>query len=80
MRTKFNMRKTDPKVKKAENLDLMEITLDRKKVEEATKLLPPVPKKLKTIKEEQPVRESASYRYAVTNGGHSYSYSASQEP
>ena len=43
------MRKSDPKVKKVatENLDEQVIMLNREKVEAATKLLPPVPKKLK---------------------------------
>ena len=46
------MRKSEPKQKKkvSENLDLIEIQLNRNKVEAATKLLPPVPKKLKRIK------------------------------
>ena len=53
MRTKLNMRKSEPKVKKSsENLDLVEIKLQREKVEAATKLLPPVPKKPRTIKQE----------------------------
>ena len=54
MRTKFTMRKTDPKPSKSndENLDLKEIKLSMKKVQEATKLLPPVPKKPKLVKKE----------------------------
>ena len=55
MRNKFTMRKADPKSKKSvanENLDVEEIMLDREKVEAATKLLPPVPKKPKLIKKE----------------------------
>ena len=62
MRTKLNMRKSEPKPKKkmSENLDLIEIQLDRSKVEAATKLLPPVPKKIKMIKMEPGV--SVSWR------------------
>jgi len=43
------MRKSAPKLKKIvpENLDIVEIRLNREKVEAATKLLPPVPKKIK---------------------------------
>ena len=53
MTTKLNMRKTDPKPKKSSpNLDYVEIKLDQEKVEAATKLLPPVPKKPKLIKQE----------------------------
>ena len=55
MKTKLNMRKSDPpKVKKIdnENLDETEIKLNREKVVAATKLLPPVPKKQKLSKKE----------------------------
>ena len=55
MKTKLNMRKTDPpKVKKSnnENLDETEIKLNREKVAAATKLLPPVPKKQKLSKKD----------------------------
>ena len=54
MRTKLNMRKSEPKPKKkvSDDLDIIEIQLNRSKVEAATKLLPPVPKKLKRIKTE----------------------------
>ena len=55
MRNKFTMRKSEQKAKKkvSENLDLIEIQLDREKVEAATKMLPPVPKKIKIKKEPQ---------------------------
>ena len=54
MRTKFTMRKTDPKPSKSvnEDLDVKEIKLSMQKVAEATKLLPPVPKKPKLVKKE----------------------------
>ena len=56
MKTKLNMRKSAPKLKKkvSENLDLVEIQLDRAKVEAATKMLPPVPKKIKIKMEPGP--------------------------
>ena len=54
------MRKSDPKPRKStnENLDLQEIKLNREKVEAATKLLPPVPKKLKLVKQEPNLYDS----------------------
>ena len=56
MKTKLNMRKSAPKLKKnlSENLDMVEIMLNREKVEAATKLLPPVPKKIKIKMEPGP--------------------------
>lgn len=51
------MRKSAPKIKKkvSENLDFVEIKLNREKVEAATKLLPPVPKKIKIKIEPKPL-------------------------
>ena len=56
------MRKSDPKPRKNtnENLDVQEIMLNREKVEAATKLLPPVPKKPKLVKQEPKLDDSES--------------------
>ena len=53
------MRKSEmkPKKKMPEPLDNVEIRLNQSKVEEAAKLLPPIPKKIKIKKEPiEPVR------------------------
>lgn len=62
MKNKYTMRKSDPKPRKNtnENLDVQEIMLNREKVEAATKLLPPVPKKPKLVKQEPKLDDSES--------------------